>query len=40
LWSINREAYSSSRGLYSTEFQESFGKFGENPREKIPNDAK
>ncbi len=40
LWSINREAYSSSRGLYSTEFHESFGKYGENPREKIAADAK
>ena len=39
LWSINREAYSSSRGLYSTEFHEAFGKFGDKPRDRIPGDA-
>ena len=32
LWSINRQAYSSSRGTYKTEFQETFGKQGHNPR--------
>lgn len=32
LWSINREAYSSSRGYYLTEVSESFGKFGDKPR--------
>ena len=32
LWSINRTAYSSNRGTYTTEFADSFGKMGHNPR--------
>lgn len=32
LWSINRTAYSSNRGTYMTEFADSFGKMGHNPR--------
>lgn len=32
LWSINRTAYSSNRGTYMTEFADSFGKNGHNPR--------
>ena len=39
LWSINRQAYSSSRGRYMTEFGEAFGKHGHNPRDILPNDA-
>ena len=39
LWSINRQAYSSSRGLYKTEFADSFGNFGHNPRTILPHDA-
>ena len=32
LWSINRTAYSSNRGTYQTEFADSFGAHGHNPR--------
>ena len=39
LWSINRQAYSSSRGTYKTEFQETIGKNGHNPRDVLPHDA-
>lgn len=39
LWSINRQAYSSSRGIYKTEFQDQFGNHGHNPRDILPHDA-
>lgn len=39
LWSINRQAYSSSRGRYMTEFGDAYGKHGHNPRDILPNDA-
>lgn len=39
LWSINRTAYSSSRGKYVTEFADSFGQKGHNPRNILPYDA-
>jgi len=39
LWSINRQAYSSSRGVYKTEFQETMGKFGHNPRNILNKDS-
>ena len=39
LWSINRQAYSSSRGRYVTEFADSFGLKGHNPRNILPPDA-
>jgi len=32
LWSINRQAYSSSRGSYLTEFADSMGAHGHKPR--------
>ena len=38
-WSINRQAYSSSRGLYLTEFGDSYGKVGDNPRHMLPAGA-
>lgn len=38
-WSINRQAYSSSRGLYLTEFGDSFGNTGDNPRNILPAGA-
>ena len=38
-WSINRQAYSSSRGLYLTEFGDSFGKNLDNPRDILPAGA-
>lgn len=39
LWSINRQAYSSSRGRYVTEFSDSFGLKGHNPRDVLPAGA-
>lgn len=39
LWSINRQAYSSSRGRYLTEFNDAYGKHGHNPRMELPFDA-
>ena len=38
-WSINRQAYTSSRGLYLTEFGDSYGKTGDNPRDILPAGA-
>jgi hypothetical protein len=34
-WSINRQAYSSGRGTYKTEFQSSIGTNGMKPRDKL-----
>jgi len=39
MWSINRQGYSSSRGTYKTEFSETFGNFGHNPRSILPHEA-
>ena len=39
LWSINRTAYSSGRGNYKTEFQETIGKMGHNPRDVLNKDS-
>lgn len=39
VWSLPREAYSSKRSHYQTEFGHSFGKNGENPRDKLPHSA-
>jgi len=39
MWSINRQAYSSSRGQYKTEFADAFGNHGHNPRETLPAGA-
>lgn len=38
-WSINRQAYSSTRGQYLTEFTDSFGKMGDDPRDILPAGA-
>lgn len=38
-WSVNRIGYSSSRGVYKTEFTETIGVFGHNPRTILPHDA-
>ena len=35
-WSINRQAYSSARCNYVTEFSDSIGKFGYQPRDFLP----
>ena len=39
LWSINRQAYSSSRGNYVSEFADAFGKHGDKPRDVLPHDS-
>ena len=39
LWSYNRQAYSSKRSYFQTEFQKSIGTYGHNPRNKLPTDA-
>ena len=39
LWSINRQAYSSSRGQYKTEFADTYGNHGHNPRDLLPHDS-
>ena len=39
LWSYNRQAYTSKRGYFVTEFQTSIGTHGHNPRDKLPGDA-
>lgn len=36
-WSFPKTAYVSSRGVYSTEHESRFGKYGDNPREKLPS---
>jgi len=36
-WSINRQAYSSARCNYMTEFRDSIGTFGHNPRDILPS---
>ena len=38
-WSINRQAYSSARCNYMTEFGDSIGKYGHNPRDNLPFEA-
>ena len=39
LWSYNRQAYTSKRGYFHTEFQKSLGTHGHNPRAKLPEEA-
>ena len=39
VWSYPRQAYSSKRGYFQTEFQKSLGTHGHNPRNKLPGDA-
>jgi len=39
LWSYNRQAYSSKRSYFHTEYQKSLGTYGHNPRNKLPADA-
>ncbi len=39
LWSYNRQAYSSKRGYFQTEFQKSMGTYGHNPRNKLAADS-
>ena len=39
VWSYNRQAYSSKRSYFQTEFQMSIGVHGHNPRNKLPTDS-
>lgn len=39
VWSYPRQAYTSKRGYYETEFQKSMGTHGHNPRTKLPGEA-
>ena len=39
LWSINRQAYSSQRGSYTSEFADAFGKHGDRPRDILPHES-
>ena len=39
VWSYNRQAYSSKRGYFQTEFQKSIGTHGHNPRAKLDGNA-
>ena len=39
VWSYPRQAYSSKRGYFQTEFQKSLGVHGHNPRAKLTADA-
>jgi hypothetical protein len=38
-WSINRQAYTSGRGTYKTEFQSAIGTHGTKPRDKLNFDT-
>jgi hypothetical protein len=39
LWSLNRQAYSSKRSFMQTEYQNTHGTYGHNPRNKLPHNA-
>lgn len=39
VWSYPRQAYTSKRGYFQTEFQKSLGVHGHNPRDKLSGDA-
>ena len=39
LWSINRIGYTSSRGAYNTEFRDTIGVFGHNPKDVLPAES-
>lgn len=39
LWSVNRIGYTSSRGIYKTEFRDTIGTYGHNPRNILPLDS-
>ena len=39
LWSYPRQAYTSKRGYYQTEFQKSIGTHGHVPRNKLPQES-
>ena len=39
MWSLPREAYTSDRAYFKSEYNKSFGPNGSNPRDLLPNDA-
>ena len=39
VWSLPREAYTSKRAYHETEYSNSLGKYGHNPRNVLPGDA-
>ena len=39
VWSLPREAYSSKRSYFKTEYSNSLGTYGSNPRDRLPHDA-
>lgn len=39
IWSLPREAYSSKRSYFKSEYQNSLGTFGHNPRDELPSDS-
>jgi hypothetical protein len=39
VWSLQREAYSSKRAYHETEYSNSLGKYGQNPRDVLPHDS-
>jgi len=39
VWSLPREAYTSKRSYFKTEYGNSIGTYGQNPRDKLPSDS-
>ena len=39
LWSINRQAYTSSRCLFASEYHRTLGNYGHNPRSKLNGES-
>jgi len=39
MWSLPREAYTSDRSYFRSEYLNSYGKMGDNPRDVLPHDA-
>lgn len=38
MWSLPRQAYSSQRSYFQTEYMKSIGTYGQNPRDKLNQD--
>jgi hypothetical protein len=39
MWSLPREAYTSDRSYFSSEYNNSYGTHGSNPRDTLPSTA-
>ena len=39
MWTLPHTAYSSTRGIFTTEHEERFGKYGDNPRANLPSNS-